>query len=270
MRCQEGKENSVMQLSNQVALVTGAGQGIGKASALALAAAGANVVAVDINDRKRSMRRRRRSPRRGAMLAIEADIGSVSDIDRMVTEAMAAFGKIDILVNNAGVTRRAYIMDLTEEDWDRIHRVNSKGVFFCLQRVAREMIPRRSGRIINIASIAGKGFPGTSNAIYAASKGAVISLTKTAAQQLGRTTSTSTPCARASCAPRLYMEIVRDMAEKEGLGAEEIERRARRGRAAQARQRARGHRRHGGVPGLAGCPQHHRPVLQRRWRLIPD
>jgi NAD(P)-dependent dehydrogenase (short-subunit alcohol dehydrogenase family) len=73
-------------------------------------------------------------------------------------------------------------MDLTEADWDRILRVNSKGVFFCLQRAAREMIPRRSGHIINIASIAGKGFAGTSNAIYAASKGAVISLTKTAAR----------------------------------------------------------------------------------------
>ena len=59
-------------------------------------------------------------------------------------------------------------MDLTEEDWDRIHRVNAKGVFFCLQRVAREMIPRREGRIVNIASIAGKGYEGTSNAAYAA------------------------------------------------------------------------------------------------------
>jgi NAD(P)-dependent dehydrogenase (short-subunit alcohol dehydrogenase family) len=87
-------------------------------------------------------------------------------------------------VNNAGVTRRADIMELTEADWDRIHRVNAKGVFFCLQSVARTMIPRRSGRIINIASIAGKGYAGASNAAYAASKGAVISLTKTAAQQL--------------------------------------------------------------------------------------
>ena len=102
-----------------------------------------------------------------------------ASIDRMVREALAEFGRIDILVNNAGVTRRADIMDLTEADWDRIHRVNAKGVFFCLQRVAREMIPRRSGRIINIASIAGKGYAGTSNAAYAASKGAVISLTKT-------------------------------------------------------------------------------------------
>jgi NAD(P)-dependent dehydrogenase (short-subunit alcohol dehydrogenase family) len=118
--------------------------------------------------------------------AIAAVAGDVADIQRMVDRTIDAFGKIDILVNNAGVTRRADIMDITEADWDRIHRVNAKGVFFCLQAVARTMIPQRSGRIINIASIAGKGYAGASNAAYAASKGAVISLTKTAAQQLGK------------------------------------------------------------------------------------
>src|SRR4030095_15225222 len=104
----------------------------------------------------------------------------------MTRRVMEDFGQIDVLVNNAGVTRRAYIMDLTEADWDRIMRVNGKGVVFCLQRVAREMIPRRSGVIVNIASIAGKGYAGTSNAIYASSKGAVIALTKIAALQLAR------------------------------------------------------------------------------------
>jgi NAD(P)-dependent dehydrogenase (short-subunit alcohol dehydrogenase family) len=105
----------------------------------------------------------------------------------MVARTVKELGRIDIIVNNAGVTRSAYIMDLTEDDWDRIHRVNAKGVFFCLQAAAREMIKQgKGGRIINIASIAGRGFAGTSNAIYAASKGAVISLTKTAAQQLAR------------------------------------------------------------------------------------
>ena len=214
-----------MQLSDQVALVTGAGQGIGKASALALAAAGANVVAVDIagqsaNDTAAAVAR---MGRRG--LPIQADMGSVQDIDRMVAEAIAAFGRIDILVNNAGVTRRAYIMDLTEEDWDRIHRVNSKGVFFCLQRVAREMIPRRSGRIVNIASIAGKGFVGTSNAIYAASKGAVIALTKTAAQQLGQHDINVNAVCPGIVRTGLYLSIVATIAEKEGVGIEEIERR---------------------------------------------
>jgi len=175
-----------MSLANQVALVTGAGQGIGMASALALSAAGAHVVVADIAVEKARatadaiMSVQRRS------LAVQADVGDLRDIDRMVRQVMQEFGQIDILLNNAGVTRRADIMDITEADWDRIHRVNAKGVFFCLQRVAREMIPRRSGRIINIASIAGKGYAGASNAAYAASKGAVISLTKTAAQQLGR------------------------------------------------------------------------------------
>ncbi len=174
-----------MQLKDQVVIVTGAGQGIGRACALGMAKAGADVAVADINGESAAavaaeiVKLGRRSR------AITADLGSVAEIDRMVAETVQAFGHIDALVNNAGVTRRAYIMDLTEADWDRIHRVNAKGVFFCLQRVAREMIPRRSGRIINIASVAGKGFAGTSNAIYAASKGAVISLTKTAAQQLG-------------------------------------------------------------------------------------
>jgi len=214
-----------MQLSDQVALVTGAGQGIGKASALALAAAGANVVAVDIDGQsaKNTAAAVATMGRRG--LSIQADMGSVQDIDRMVAEAVAGFGRVDILVNNAGVTRRAYIMDLTEEDWDRIHRVNSKGVFFCLQRVAREMIPRRSGRIINIASIAGKGFVGTSNAIYAASKGAVIALTKTAAQQLGQHDINVNAVCPGIVRTGLYLSIVATIAEKEGVGVEEIERR---------------------------------------------
>ncbi len=175
-----------MDLSNQVALVTGAGQGIGKASALALASAGAHIVVADIAAAKAEETAEAIMSQQCRALAVQADVGDLRDIDRMVRQTLDAFGQIDILVNNAGVTRRADIMELTEEDWDRIHRVNAKGVFFCLQRVAREMIPRRSGRIINIASIAGKGYEGTSNAAYAASKGAVISLTKTAAQQLGR------------------------------------------------------------------------------------
>jgi NAD(P)-dependent dehydrogenase (short-subunit alcohol dehydrogenase family) len=175
-----------MNLANQVALVTGAGQGIGKASALALAEAGAHVIVADIAGQHAEATAEAIASTQRRALAVQADVGDLRDIDRMVRQALDAFGQIDILVNNAGVTRRADIMELTEEDWDRIHRVNAKGVFFCLQRVAREMIPRRSGRIINIASIAGKGYAGASNAAYAASKGAVISLTKMAALQLAR------------------------------------------------------------------------------------
>jgi NAD(P)-dependent dehydrogenase (short-subunit alcohol dehydrogenase family) len=178
-------------LQDKVVLVTGAGAGIGRATSLAMAEAGANVATADIDlvAAQRTADQIATNTRRG--LAIEVDCGDVAKIDAMVARTVAEFGRLDVIVNNAGVTRFAYIMDLTEADWDRIHRVNAKGVFFCLQHAAREMIRQNQadgsgGRIVNIASIAGRGYPGTSNAAYAASKGAVIALTKTAAQQLGR------------------------------------------------------------------------------------
>jgi NAD(P)-dependent dehydrogenase (short-subunit alcohol dehydrogenase family) len=173
-------------LQDKIALVTGAGAGIGRAIALAMAEAGATVAAADIDPAAAQRTADQAGSNTRRALAIEVDCGEVAQIDGMVARTIAELGRLDIIVNNAGVTRYAYIMDLTEADWDRIHRVNAKGVFFCLQRAAREMIRQGGGRIINIASIAGRGYPGTSNAAYAASKGAVIALTKTAAQQLAR------------------------------------------------------------------------------------
>jgi len=178
-------------LADQVVLVTGAGGGIGRAIALTMAANGAIVAVADIDPSAAAVTAADCTQEGAAVenrraIAIEADCGDVASIERMIEHTVAELGRLDVIVNNAGVTRYAYIMDLTEADWDRIHRVNAKGVFFCLQRVAREMIPRRTGRIINIASIAGKGYAGTSNAAYAASKGAVISLTRTASQQLAK------------------------------------------------------------------------------------
>ena len=214
-----------MELANQVALVTGAGQGIGRASALALSAAGAHVVVADINGENAQATARAITETQRRSLAVQADVGDLQHIDRMVRQAVEEFGRIDILVNNAGVTRRADIMELTEADWDRIHRVNAKGVFFCLQRVAREMIPRRSGRIINIASIAGKGYAGTSNAAYAASKGAVISLTKTAAQQLGRHNINVNSICPGVTRTALSDANLRVRAERAGITMEEMDRR---------------------------------------------
>jgi NAD(P)-dependent dehydrogenase (short-subunit alcohol dehydrogenase family) len=214
-----------MTLDDRVAIVTGAGNGIGRATALALAQAGAHVVAVDVDagaakgaaDAVAALGRR--------SLALDTDVGDLASIDQMVQHVMATFGHIDVLVNNAGVTRRAYIMDLTEADWDRIMRVNAKGVFFCLQRVAREMIPRRSGVIVNIASIAGKGFAGTSNAIYAASKGSVISLTRTAAQQLARHNINVNAVCPGTTVTALSEANVATRAREEGISVEDMVRR---------------------------------------------
>jgi len=152
-------------------------------------------------------------------------VGDLTAIDRMVQAVTGALGGIDVLVNNAGVTRRAYIMDLTDQDWYRIMRVTAKGVFFCLQRVAREMIPRRRGRIVNIASIAGKGYAGTSNAIYAASKGSVISLTRTAAQQLARHDINVNAICPGVTVTALSEANVAVRARDEGLSLEEMTRR---------------------------------------------
>jgi NAD(P)-dependent dehydrogenase (short-subunit alcohol dehydrogenase family) len=213
-----------MNLANQVALVTGAGQGIGKASAMALAEAGAHVVVADIAGQHAEATAEAIMATQRRAVAVQADVGDLQDIDHMVRQALDAFGQIDILVNNAGVTRRADIMDLTEADWDRIHRVNAKGVFFCLQRVAREMIPRRSGRIINIASIAGKGYAGASNAAYAASKGAVIGLTKLAGLQLARHNINVNSVCPGVTRTALSDANLRSRAQQEGVTIEQMER----------------------------------------------
>ena len=167
-----------MSLDGKVALVTGAGRGMGRATALALAADGADVAVTDIMaDNVEETATDVRAAGRNSV-AIAADIGDGDNIDRVIADTVNALGHIDILVNNAGVTRFLDIMDITEADWDRIHRVNARGAFFVMQKTARQMIAQGSGgRIVNIASIAGKGYSGTSNAAYAASKGAVISMT---------------------------------------------------------------------------------------------
>jgi NAD(P)-dependent dehydrogenase (short-subunit alcohol dehydrogenase family) len=214
-----------MTLADRVAIVTGAGRGIGKAIALALARAGAHVAVVDIDagaakdaaDGVSALGRR--------SLALATDVGEVAAIDQMVHRVVTTFGRVDVLVNNAGVTRRASIMDLTEADWKRIMRVNAKGVFFCLQRVAREMIPQRRGVIVNIASIAGKGYAGTSNAIYAASKGAVISLTRTAAQQLAPHDINVNAICPGTTVTALSEDNVATRARMEGVSVEEMKRR---------------------------------------------
>lgn len=176
-----------MNLDGKAAIVTGAGGGIGRAIALGMACAGARVAVADI-DSQAAAETVSMIDASGSSesIAITADLGDVEQIDEMVATAVERFGRLDVMVNNAGVTRRAYVMDLTEEDFDRINRVNFKGVFFGLQRAAREMIPRREGVIVNIASIAGRGFGGASNVIYAGTKGAVIALTRLAARQLAQ------------------------------------------------------------------------------------
>lgn len=211
-----------MMLENMIAVVTGAGDGIGAASALAFAEAGATVVCADLDlDAARRSAEQVRGVGREAM-PIEVDCGEVAAIEGMFDAVIEAYGRLDVVLNNAGITRQADIMDVTEAEWEQIHRVNAKGVFFCLQGAARRMIPRGGGRIINMASVGGRGYIGTTNAAYAASKGAVIALTKTAAQQLGRhNINVNAICPGVTLTPLIH-KVVKDRAAEANVSDEEI------------------------------------------------
>jgi NAD(P)-dependent dehydrogenase (short-subunit alcohol dehydrogenase family) len=174
-----------MTLQGKIAVVTGAGRGIGKATALALAGAGADVAIADIDAAAAEASAGAVEKLGRRSLAVPSDMGDLAQIDDLVERTVRTLGGIDILVNNAAITEHGRFLEVTEATWDKLHRVNAKGAFFCAQRVAREMAAQgRGGRIVNIASIAGKGYAHTSNPAYAASKGAVISMTYIAAHQL--------------------------------------------------------------------------------------
>jgi NAD(P)-dependent dehydrogenase (short-subunit alcohol dehydrogenase family) len=159
------------------------------------------------------------------MLLSMTDMSSVADINALVDKTIATFGRVDILINNAGVTKSLGFFDVTEADWDWMYSINARVLFFCMQRVAREMMKQNSGKIINIASIAGKGFRGTSNIAYAGTKGAVIAMTRIAASQLARYNINVNAICPGATRTHLYETIQQEMLAKRGISAEEADRR---------------------------------------------
>ena len=171
-----------MDFEGKVALVTGGGRGIGKAAATKFAEGGADIVIADIDPHTAKDTAEGLSALGVRAVSISLDIGDIGQIESMVYEAVSKLGSVDILFNNAGLTRHISFFDIQEDHWDQINRVNAKGAFFCMQKVANQMVKQaRGGRIINTASIAGKGYRRASNAAYAASKGAVIAMTHSGA-----------------------------------------------------------------------------------------
>jgi len=174
-----------MKLKDKVAIVTGAGQGIGRAIALTLAREGAKVVVSDISDKAREVVKEIEDFGSEA-LAIKADVWNSKETQKMAKATIEKFGRIDILVNNAGIYPSKSLVEMEEEDWDRVLGVNLKGVFNCTKAVLPKMIEQKRGIIINISSIAGAVVGFSKLAHYSASKAGIIGFTKAAALELAQ------------------------------------------------------------------------------------
>ena len=174
----------MFNLSNKIAIVTGASRGIGSAIAHNLSKAGAKVVLISRSiDALKSVESEIKS-NGGEAISITADVSNLESFTNAINQVVETWGTVDILINNAGITKDNIILRLKEEDWDAVIDINLKGCFNGIKAVARPMLKARSGRIINITSVIGLiGNSGQSN--YAASKAGILGLTKSIAKELG-------------------------------------------------------------------------------------
>jgi 3-oxoacyl-[acyl-carrier protein] reductase len=170
-----------IDLTGKVALVTGASRGIGKAIGTRLAGAGAKVAVADVLDIAEIQNAAEDIG--GGAVAVEADVTDPARVEAAVSEVEEQLGPIDVLVNNAGITRDGLLLRMSDADWTMVLDVNLKGAFNATKAVARRMMKRRTGRIINIASVVGiTGNRGQAN--YSASKAGLIGFTKSIAKEL--------------------------------------------------------------------------------------
>jgi len=167
-------------------IVTGAANGIGKAVSVLLAESGAQVVLVDRDEQKLALAEQAcNDVAQFKSLSIVADISKKSDINRMADETFKHFNKIDFLVTSAGVLYRTAFTDIDIDEWDEVMNTNVRGLFLCNQKIASEMLKQGSGRIVNIASVAGRSMSLIGGAHYATSKHAVVGLSRHMARELG-------------------------------------------------------------------------------------
>jgi 3-oxoacyl-[acyl-carrier protein] reductase len=171
-------------LTGKVAIVTGASRGIGRAIALQLAEIGAKVVVNYANSSGAADELVAQiASTGGEAIAVQADVSKAEQMDALFSTVMAQWGRVDILVNNAGITRDTLLLRMKPEDWQAVIDTNLTGVFLATRLASKIMLKQKSGRIINIASVAGQmGNPGQAN--YSAAKAGVIGFTKTVAKEL--------------------------------------------------------------------------------------
>jgi 3-oxoacyl-[acyl-carrier protein] reductase len=171
------------ELTNQVAVVTGAGRGIGQAIALKLAAAGADIACVDLKLEFCAETVQKVQGLGRKAWAFAANVSDAASVEATAEQILTTAGKVDILVNNAGITKDGLLMRMSEADWDAVLDVNLKGTFLFTKAMVRSFLKQRSGRIVNIASVIGLiGNAGQCN--YGASKAGVIGFTKSCAREV--------------------------------------------------------------------------------------
>jgi 3-oxoacyl-[acyl-carrier protein] reductase len=172
-----------MQLTNQVALVTGGARGIGRETALTFAQEGADVALFDVNAEALAATAAELRALGRRAEGIVVDVTDGKQVEEGVAKVLDKLGRIDILINNAGITKDGLLIRMDDAQWDRVLNINLKGTFLCTRAVAKHMLKARRGRIVSIASIVGLiGNPGQAN--YAASKAGIIGLTKAVAKEL--------------------------------------------------------------------------------------
>jgi len=172
-----------MRFKEKVVLVTGSAQGIGREIAMAFAKEGADLVISDVDLEKAKETSAEIEGLGRKSLAVTMDVSNFAKVEEALNLILDKFIKVDILVNNAGITKDNLLLRMSDAEWDAVINVNLKGAFNCTKAVTRPMLKKRSGKIINIASIIGIiGNPGQIN--YAASKAGIIALTKTTAKEL--------------------------------------------------------------------------------------
>src|SRR5690606_10155896 len=171
-----------MRLENKVAIITGGAGGIGLAAVKRFLEEGAKVAIVDYDKQQGE---KIEAELGGNVAFFAVDVSKLADVKEMVEQVVDRFGKIDILINNAGITRDATLVKMSEEDFEKVIQINLNGVYYCTQAVAPHMIAQGSGKIISTSSVSGVyGNFGQTN--YAATKAAIIGMTKTWAKELGR------------------------------------------------------------------------------------
>jgi NAD(P)-dependent dehydrogenase (short-subunit alcohol dehydrogenase family) len=175
----------VKLLEGKSAIVTGAAQGIGFAVAREFARHGCDVLGCDVQREAMAASAEKIAEETGRIVTgLQADVTKKKDVDAVVSSAIALFGRIDILMNNAGILIHSPVLEMKEEDWDRIFAVNVKGSFLFAQAVGRQMVKQKGGRIINMSSCSAK--KATPNeAAYCATKAAILGLNRVLALELG-------------------------------------------------------------------------------------